>query len=175
MSVDTISPLERLLQAHHLEWLLLHFGPGYHESLASLRDVFRRAADVARQRLSEEAPDFSDEMLWELHQRNPHKAAALLQAVSATQNPEMMVLAWRILQGADIHALSLTYQNRREFRLRAELSPASGETPDVYESTDIVDATLLRHLGITKVNGQPLFDGFYALRLERVDLSPRRE
>jgi hypothetical protein len=174
MSTDARSPLERLLQAHSLEWVLLRFDPARDKGLLGLRDVLQQAARIARQRLGEEAPDFSDAMLGELHSRNPHKAAALLQAVSATQNPEMLVLAWRLLQGAAIESLSVVYQDRRQFRLHVQLSPAVDHKPDVYESTDIVDATLLRHLGITKVNGQPLFDGFYALRLEKVGIAPIR-
>jgi hypothetical protein len=37
-------------------------------------------------------------------------------------------------------------------------------TTAIYESTNIRDAALLRHLGIMTINGAPVFDGFYALR-----------
>lgn len=75
----------------------------------------------------------------------------------------MLVMVWRVLQGARIREAQMEYRELNAFRLRFTL--ADGERTDVYESYDISDAVLLRHLGIAKVQGQPLFDGFYALRL----------
>ena len=36
-----------------------------------------------------------------------------------------------------------------------------------YESNDIDDAVILRHLGILKIGNQGTFDGFYALNVRR--------
>jgi hypothetical protein len=47
------------------------------------------------------------------------------------------------------------------------VSPYDTEDQEIYESTEIDDAVVLRHLGISKMNGRPLFDGFYALNLSK--------
>ena len=74
-------------------------------------------------------------------------------------------MTWRLLQDAQIRALDLTYRRCENFHMRIELPPGKDDVPDLYESGDITDLSLLRHVGITRVNGQPLLDGFYALRL----------
>jgi hypothetical protein len=116
---------------------------------------------------------FSEETLIAEYDRNPHKVTAFLQALVSTRSPQMLVMAWRVLQGADIQAIDMKYENLRpawplrnpQFEMRITLSALEGESPEVYESSDVFDATVLRHFGLAKANEQPLFDGFYPLRL----------
>jgi hypothetical protein len=145
--------------------MLHRFSPSEDESLAFIRDLMGQAADAARSRFGRESPELSEAVLAATYSRNPHKVSAFLQALISTRNPDLLVMTWRLLQGAKLTDLHLTYRHLDNFHMRIELSPGRDDEVDVYESADIVDAALLRHIGITKVNGQPLFDGFYPLRL----------
>lgn len=165
MSVNSTSTLEQLLHECDLGWMLHRFASDPSESLAAIRDILGRTNEAARRRLGEEAPQLDDTLLAAIHEKNPHKVEAFLQALASTQNPEMLVMTWRLLHDAQIDALALTYRASETFHMRIELPPGKDDTPDIYESGNITDLSLLRHIGITKVNGQPLLDGFYALRL----------
>jgi hypothetical protein len=60
----------------------------------------------------------------------------------------------------------MEYREQESFSLRVVLA-RPGEGQDVlegYQSSDINDAALVRHFGITTVDGLPLFDGFYRTR-----------
>jgi hypothetical protein len=89
---------------------------------------------------------------------------AFLQALGATRSPEMLVMVWRILQGMRIQEIDMTYRERDSFRLRCVLNSPYEVKPEVYESSDIVDAMLLSHLGIMEMDKGPVFEGFYPSR-----------
>ena len=60
----------------------------------------------------------------------------------------------------------MNYRELQSFHLSFTLAGGNGQDQlETYESSDISDTALLRHLGVTKIGGKPLFDGFYALRL----------
>ena len=62
-------------------------------------------------------------------------------------------------------AIRMEYDATGPFRLHVTLlSPDAGEMEE-YESSDIDDAVVLRHLGTMKLENQGTFDGFYALNL----------
>jgi hypothetical protein len=99
--------------------------------------------------------------------KNLHKVRAFLQALAATRSPEMLVMVWRILQGLSIRQVDMSYREQEAFSLMVVLGrPGLGQDDldEPYRSQDINDAALLRHFGITTVNGKPLFDGFFRLR-----------
>ena len=93
------------------------------------------------------------------------KVEAFLQALGTTRSPQMLVMVSRILAGASIQQVTMSYAAQQNFQLQVILATPYGETDSPYESTNINDAGLLRHFGIMTMNGQPLFDGFYALHL----------
>jgi hypothetical protein len=99
-------------------------------------------------------------------ERNPHKVRAFLQAMAATRSREMLVMVWRILQGLSIRQVDMHYREQDSFRLVVVLARpgADQDVPEEYSSHDIKDAALVRHFGITTVDGRPLFDGFFPLR-----------
>jgi hypothetical protein len=118
-----------------------------------------------QRRFGDPSINFSEEMLAAEFEQSPHKVAAFLQAISGTKSPQMLVMAWRILQGMEIESIELGYQKNLSFSLIMKIkSPYS--SPEVYESEDIDDAKLIRHLGIMKIGGKPVFDSLYPLRLE---------
>jgi len=77
----------------------------------------------------------------------------------------MLLMVWRILEGMEIGAVELSYAFQANFHLRIVLRNPFDGKEEVYDSDRIDDAALLRHFGITAINGKPVFDGFYPLRL----------
>lgn len=164
MIYESHNALERLLRDCELGWMIDWYDPP-DQALPHLREVLAEATAEYRRRLGEGAPRFDEETLAGEYDQNPHKLRAFLQALGSTRSAPMLVLVWRIMQGATIQAVELTYEAKVSFRLRIVLTSSYDGRQDVYESTDINDAALLRHLGITTVEGKPLFDGFYPLRI----------
>ena len=78
----------------------------------------------------------------------------------------MLLMVWRILQGLSIREVAMNYREHKDFSLSVTLA-RKGEGQDeleTYHTKDINDAALLRHFGITTMDGRPLFDGFFPLR-----------
>jgi len=75
-------------------------------------------------------------------------------------------MVWRILQGLSIREVVMNYREQREFSLSVTLARPGEEKEQLekYHTDDINDAALLRHFGITTVDGRPLFDGFLPMR-----------
>lgn len=92
---------------------------------------------------------------------------AFLQAISASSSPNMLVMAWRIIQGMDIETLEMIYHSQKSFRLCVTLISPYGEVEkEPYISEKIEDAALVRHLGIMRMNGRPVFAGFSPLKID---------
>jgi len=102
--------------------------------------------------------------LYALHQKDPYKARAFIQALASSASGGMIVMVWKMLEGAEIETLELTYEDRSKFHMRICLT--LGNEREHYETDDINDAALIRHLGILKINDQPRFEGFYPLHLK---------
>lgn len=166
MSQSSTEILEALLRKNGLGWLL-DMVPPKDQAISAYINLLNRLAAEYLSRCGVAAP-FSPEALQAEAERNPHKVQAFLQLLRPNRSPAMLVMVWRVLQGLSIRAVSLNYRECESFRLNVTLArPGDGgqDQLEAYESDDINDAALLRHLGVTKVSGRPRFDGFYALRL----------
>ena len=137
---------------------------------ASLRAV-RRRLDAAYAAHADRYPDllpgeaaFDDATLLAEASDNPHKARAIFQALGAS-SPDIVALVWRVLDGDAIAAIDLHYRQEDAFTLDVELVGTLTGRATRFRSTEIEDATLLRHLGIMRMGDKPLFDGYYALDL----------
>lgn len=167
MSESSGEILERLLRANGLGWMVDMYHPRERavpvllERLSKVEGEYRRrtGADVS----------FAPESLSAEAERNRHKVRAFLQALGATGSPEMLAMVWRILQGLAIRELDMSYRDQQEFRLVVTLDrPGNGSAAqEQYQSEDINDAALVRHFGITTIEGRPLFDGFFPLRTKQ--------
>ena len=75
-------------------------------------------------------------------------------------------MVWRILHGLSIREVRLNYRELETFSLTVTLAQPgdAGDELETYVTNDINDAALLRNLGITTVDGHPLFDGFLPQR-----------
>jgi hypothetical protein len=165
MTMTAPDPFEQLIRDAGQGYLIDWYAPKT-EALAHLRQLLGAADRWAHSRLGAKVPRLTPEHLIQEYQHNPHKVAAFLQVLNSA-SPEILVMVWRILQGMRVDGIELEYQAQSVFRLRMRLSsPYEQGEQEQYESTNIDDAVVLRHLGIMKTNDQPLFDGFYALKLE---------
>jgi hypothetical protein len=166
MNSTSTGVLEELLRENDLKWVIDWFVPPGRAIPALIR-LLDEATAESRKRFGDAAPEFTEDVLLKESRQNPHKVRAFLQALAATRQPHMLVMVWRILQGMRIQEIDMTYRERDSFRLRCVLNSSYPyeDKPDVYESSDIVDAILLRHLGMMEMDKGPVFEGFYPLRL----------
>ena len=166
MSQSSAEILETLFRKNGLGWMIDMYAPP-DQAIPAYVALLDRVAAEYRSRCGV-AVSFAPEALQAEAERNPHKVQAFLQLLRPDRSPAMLVMVWRVLQGLSISEVVMNYRERDSFRLGFTLArPAeSGQDQlETYESTDISDAALVRHLGMAKVGGKPLFDGFYALRL----------
>jgi hypothetical protein len=164
MSQQSAAVLEQLLRGNDLGWTI-DMAASKDKALSSLLESLDKAATEYRRRIGVEisfaAPALRDEA-----ERNPHTIRAFLQSLLTTHSQEMLVMVWRILQGLSIRELGMNYREEETFNLRVALArPGAGpDELEWYRSDDINDAGLLRHFGISTINGKPFFDGFFPLR-----------
>ena len=155
---------ERVIRDSGEGWLIDMFAPS-HEAIPHLVNTVERASAYGRKRLQGNAPNISVDAIVTEHENNPLRARAVIQVLGATATPAMLVMAWRIMQGMEVHEVDMSHRRLETFNLRVVLRAQyeDGEL-EVYESNEINDFKMLRHIGISSVNGKPMLDGFYALR-----------
>lgn len=166
MSQSSPEILEALLRKYRLGWMIDMYAPRDQAIPACLALLDRIEAEY-RARF-QVAVSFQPATLQAEAERNSHKVQAFLQLLRPNLSAVMLVMVWRVLQGHSIREISMNYRERDSFQLSftlAKLGDTGQDQLESYESTDISDAALLRHLGTAKVDGRPLFEGFYALRL----------
>jgi len=97
--------------------------------------------------------------------RNPQRIKGFFQALGGRRTLEKILMVWRIIQGMEIRDVQLSYHRRQSFSVRVVLESPYGEQDPPYESTNIQDFALFRHIGILEIDHRPVFDGFYPLRV----------
>jgi hypothetical protein len=167
MSTSSISlpSLEETIRKSGEGWLLDSSAPRempMDRIRRALLDVDKRATE----RLGASAPKISDATLVEEYQRNPRLVRGFFQALGGTRTPEMLLMVWRIIQGMEIKDVRIAYRRQQTFEVTVILESPYGEEDAPYTSSDINDFSLFRHIGILEICGRPVFDGFYALRLQ---------
>ena len=164
MTTESATALDNLIRKCDLGWMIDMYYP-QEQALPHLLRQLTRLTDAFRAQFGYEC-SFDPETLARESERNPHTIRAFLQALAATGKVEMLLMVWRILQGLSIRRVELSYVEKDRFQLVITLALPDGDSssPEVYESDDINDAKLLRHFGITTIDGRPLFDGFFPLR-----------
>lgn len=159
--------LERLLRENDLGWMIDLYAPS-EEALPFLLKQLENVSTAFRERFKYDV-SFTPEALLAESERNPHKIRAFLQALGTSGNIEMLLMAWRILQGLSIRELAMRYREKEWFELSVTLARPGQDADEleVYSTSNIKDAALVRRFGITTVDGQPLFDGFFAMHQRR--------
>jgi hypothetical protein len=167
MSASTVSPstLEEAIRQSGEGWLLDWFAPP-EKAMGRIRQAIDAVNDLAKQRLGGNAPDVSERALIAEYRRNPQRVRGFFQTMGGSRTPEMLLMVWRIMQGMEIKDVQIAYRRLEEFRATVVLESPYGEQDAPYTSTDINDFTLFRHIGLLEISGRPVFDGFYALRMQ---------
>ena len=165
MTPESPAILERLLRDNDLGWMIDSYKPRERDAISVLLQQLARLTTDFHSRFRNEV-SFSPETLRAEAERNPHKVRAFLQALGVNGNSDMLLMVWRIIQGLSIRDVVLDYREQERFSLSVTLARGRGEQDEleIYSTTDINDAALLRHFGITTVDKRPLFDGFFPLR-----------
>jgi hypothetical protein len=164
MSNVATDPFEKMIRDAGEGWLVDWYRPR-EQAVPHLQAVLRRVSDAAVRRMGGDAPSLTPKSLAATYEKNPHKVRAFLQVLDSVSSPDILVMVWRILQGMNIAAIRMAYDATGQFHLYVTLSSPYDQATEEYESTDIDDAVILRHLGTMKMDGQGIFDGFYALNL----------
>ena len=165
MSTSSVSTLEEAIRDAGEGWLIDRFSPP-EGAIPYLRQVIATVHEQARQRFGENSPKLSEDALIENYRQHRTKVKGFLQVLSGTRTPDMLLMAWRIIQGMEIKEVTVSYHRKQDFRLRVVLELPYGGSDEIYESTKIQDFALFRHIGIMEIDGKPVFDGFYALNLK---------
>lgn len=163
-STRTPSSLEEAIRLSGEGWLLDRFRPPG-GALNHIRGTLQRVDDRARERLRGDAPRFSESALLEEYPRNPQQVRAFFQAIGGTRSPDMLLMAWRIIQGMEVKDVHIQYRRQETFEMTVILESPDGGEDEVYTSNKIYDLALFRHLGLSEIGDLPVIDGFYALSL----------
>ncbi len=165
MTLPSANTLEEAIRNSGEGWLIDLFAPP-REALEFLRQRLREVTERAQQRLGGNAPDLTEAALVDLYNRYPTKVKGFFQVLGGTRTPDMLLMAWRIIQGMEIKDIQMGYHRQDHFRIRVTLESPYGDADELYESDVIQDFALFRHVGIMEINGKPVFDGFYPLKVK---------
>lgn len=163
MTNSSSESLEELIHAASQDWLIHQHAPA-ENALPYLQSLIDQAGERYRIRWGNDEPRLDLNWMMQEQNLNPHKVQAFLQALGSTENPDMLLMVWCILEGWSIQKVQMEYIIQNAFQLQVTLQSKCGEA--VFESASINDAALLRHFGIMTMDGMPIFDGFYALKLD---------
>jgi hypothetical protein len=153
--------LEELVRSIELGWRLDLYGP-LDQWIAYLQRRLHDGDEAARAKFADGSVRLTLNDVAALARQSPDKARAFVEQLFVQGAPEMLVMVWRVLNGADIGTVHMDLAQANRFHLEITLRPDRGGTEERYESDDISDLYVLRQFGISKLNGKlPLLVGFY--------------
>jgi hypothetical protein len=164
MSTQHPSTLEEAIRESGEGWLIDWFSPPT-EAMDHLRRKLDEVNRRAQERLGGTTPRLTESLLLSEYRRNPLKVKGFFQALGGSRSPDMLLMAWRIIQGMEVKEVRIAYRRQEAFEATVVLESPYGEEDPPYTSADIQDFALFRHIGILEISGRPVFDGFYPLRL----------
>jgi hypothetical protein len=97
------------------------------------------------------------------HERNPHRVGTLLEAVAFQCSPDILVMIWMTLLGAQIESLGYDYRRGDVSEMRVTLLLPDGETARTFVSTEVWDVALFRLATLSKADDRPLIEDFYPI------------
>jgi hypothetical protein len=164
MSTNPPADLEEAIRQSGEGWLIDRFAPPS-EAISIIRRTLGEIDRQGKARLGENAPDLSESALLAEYKRNPQRVRGFFQALGVSGTPEMLLMAWRIIQGMEIKSVELTYLRQQSFQMKVVLESPDGKEDKPYNSENINDFKIFRHIGIMKIERNPVFDGFYPLNV----------
>jgi hypothetical protein len=153
--------LETIVRASGLAGALTRYGAP-EPALARAALQLQAADDFARDRFQDGSVRLTLDSLTVANRRAPHLVRAFVEQLLTDVSPQMLVLVWRVLNGAAIGRVELRYELAAYFHMAIVLRPDRDGIEERYESDDISDSRFFHHFGVTKINGHlPVFLGFY--------------
>ncbi len=134
-------------------------------AIQHLRGLIDQVNQAAQNRFGIGVADISESILLQEYSKNPNKIKALFQIMGGRRSPDMLLMAWRLIQGQEIKQFEILYQYQNKFKIRVVIGSEDAQVNEVYETTRIQDFSIFRHIGILEVDGKPVFEGFYPLRV----------
>jgi hypothetical protein len=165
MTQPRTTNLEEAIRHAGEGWLIDWFEPR-DQAMSHLRQSLENVARRAGERLGGNAPNLSEAALVDLYNKYPHKVKGFFQVLGGTRTPDILLMAWRIIQGMEIKNIEMDYHRQDHFVIRVTLESPYGEGDELYESSAIQDFTVFRHIGTMEISGKPVFDGFYPLKVK---------
>lgn len=93
----------------------------------------------------------------------PNALRPLVQLFASPTSTPIRAMAYCILRGADIRAVSFEYTLDQAVTLRIELSGLRDRGSSIaFDSDNLWDAEVLRTFGMMKRGGRPVLHGYYA-------------
>ena len=167
MSTNTPTDLEGAIRQSGEGWLIDWFAPPS-EAMIHIRRTLAEVDQRAKERLSGNAPELTESALLAAYRRNPLRVKGFFQILGASCTPDILVMAWRIIQGMEVKRVDLEYHRQSSFQMQIVLESPYGEEDQPYLSSDINDFKIFRHIGIMQIGTAPVFDGFYPLRVREI-------
>ena len=86
-----------------------------------------------------------------------------VQAFASPMSGAIRTMAFCVLDGAQVAAISFDYTLKHRAHLEIEVRYDSGEVAR-FASDNVWDVEALRHFGLMKMGDAPVIDGYYAFR-----------
>jgi hypothetical protein len=164
MNAEIESTLEGAIRKSGEGWIIDTFAPR-EAALDHILQTLDKVNELAKSRLGVSAPDLSPQALADEFDRNPARVRGFFQVLGGSRTAEMLLMVWRIMQGMEIKDVQLSYRWQKDFHVRVVLVSPYGDEDVPYESSEINDFAIFRHIGVLQIGDRPVFDGFYPLRL----------
>lgn len=168
MKTDAFEELQRLFDHFELDWFPISFATDP-KVLVSRFDEF---ANIYGQRVASltkrgELPRTVDvESIYETAKEDPDRVAAFLQLFASSCGTEILAMSWALLHDATVSHIELQFRQQEDFALSVVLDIGCEGEKLAFESDYIFDLTVLRHLGLMKVDGRPVVSGLYPLNMK---------
>ena len=91
------------------------------------------------------------------------KLMPFIQTFAAAMSIPFRALVLAVVLGANVMAITASYEYRRVAELTVRVEFPSGEKA-TFASKDLWDYEVLRHFGLMKMGDLPVIDGYYAFR-----------
>jgi hypothetical protein len=159
--ISNSTGLEELVRSVEMGWRLDLFGSA-EQRILYLQRRLDEGDKAARARFPDGSVRITLDNVASFAHQSPVRARAFVEQLFDDGSTEMLVMVWRVLTGAQIGTVHLDLEQASRFHLQITLGPDRQGATETYDSDDISDLHLLRHFGISKLNGQlPLLLGFY--------------
>ena len=99
------------------------------------------------------------------HRRNPYRVAPVLQALAFNCSAEMLAMMWMVQQGAVVHTIDYKFERGTRSTLEVSIILPDRTTMRSFCSREHWDLAVLRLVGISKADDQPVIESFYALHI----------